>query len=120
MTFNSVNLLNWTRTISGIEQTVTTDTFHPAGSVWDAPVDTGERVQSVISIQFEYDGAAGSPNVTCSLGTSATLLITIATGQTVTGTFIVTKVSPGLSQGNADTLSVDFTPTGTITVDYTT
>ena len=120
MTFNSTNLLNWVRTISGIEQSATLDTFHPAGSVWEAPVDTGERVQSVISIQFEYDGAAGSPNIVCALGTSSTLLITIATGQSVTGTFIVSKVTPVLTQGNAHLLNVDFTPTGTITVDYTT
>ena len=119
VSYNSTDLKAWTRSITGIKQSVTLDPFHPPG-IWDTPTDTGERVQDPIVIEFEFDGAAGSPNLIAALGTSAALSITLATGQSVSGTFIVSDVEVAVAQGANTKLTATFTPTGAIVTDYTT
>jgi hypothetical protein len=117
ITFNATNLRDWVNTVSGVKYAATIQEFHPAGSIWPTPLDTGMRKQDPITIEFIYDGAAAAPALKCAMGTSSTLTITFATGMSLTGTFIVTEVEMGLKSDGDHTLTVTFTPTGTITWD---
>jgi hypothetical protein len=51
------------------------------------------------------------------VGTSSTLTITFAAGQTVTGTFIVSSGEVAVSNDKNQTYVATFTPSGTITYD---
>lgn len=119
ITFNSTDLKAYVRGVSGLKQNVTVQEFHPAGATYPTPVDTGSRSQDPIAVEFMFDGSASGPNVKCALGTSATLNITLATGMTKSGTFIVTDVEPSIGPDQSHLLNVTFTPTGTITDDLT-
>ena len=94
------------------------DEWVAAGSAWPTNSDTGQRRQDPITVEFTYDGGASGPAVKCALGTSSTLTYTFATGQSVSGTFIVSEVEPGFSPENLNILTVTFTPSSTITTDY--
>jgi len=119
VTFNSTDLKAYCRSISGLKTNVTMQDFHAAGVAWPAPVDTGMRSHDVVNIEFLFDGSASGPAVKCALGTSSTLTITLDTGLSVTGTFIVTGAEVQTGSDGSDILSVEFTPSGTITSDFT-
>lgn len=117
-TYNSQDLKAFVRSISGVKQSAVMDEWVPAGSAWPTNSDTGQRRQDPISVEFTYDGSATGPAVKCANGTSATLTYTFATGQSVSGTFVVSSFEPGFSPDGMNTLTVEFTPSGTITTDY--
>ena len=120
MTFNSTDLKAYVKGVDGIEQDAVLQDFKPAGTAWATPADTGARTQSDITITYMYDGSASGPNVKCALGTSATLTITFFSGESITGTFIVSKVSVNVTPDGDNELVVVFTGSGTITLDLTT
>ena len=118
--FNSTTLTSFVRTISGLAVHAVKQDFHPAGVAWPTPVDTGQRQQDDIVVEFMADGGASGPNVKCALGTSSTLTMTLDTGQSITGTFWVSDVEYGVSPEQDALLTCTFTPTGTVTWDLTT
>jgi hypothetical protein len=120
ITLNSVDLKGWVVSVSGLHYQAVMDDFHPAGVAFPTPLDTGERTGDPIVVTFKADGAAGGPNVTLTMGLSSTWTITLATGQSVTGTFIVSDIDYTVGYGNLNQIQVTGTPSGTITYDYVT
>ena len=117
-TFNSKALMPWVEGISGLKYSAVLHERTPLGAAWPAPQDTGQRQQDDIVIEFLYDSAASpTPNVDVALAQSATLLITLRSGETVTGTFIVSDIDIGLTADKLNTLTATFKPSGTITWD---
>lgn len=117
VTFNSIDLKAFVLSVSGVKFNVKMQEFHAAGSVWPAPLDTGMRSHENITIEYLYDGGASGPGQVNAIGTSATMLITFATGMSMTGSFIVTSVEMGLSNDGDHKITVEYTATGTITYD---
>jgi len=120
VTYDSTDLKAYVRSISGLKQNVTLDDFHPAGAAWPTPVDTGLRSHDPIVLECMFDGGATAPGVKLAVGTSATLTITLATGISVSGTFIVSDVEVTTSADGVNKLNATLTPSGTITTDLTT
>jgi hypothetical protein len=120
VTINSVDLHAWTVSVAGLHYAAVIDDFKPAGTVWPTPLDTGQRTGDPIVIVFKADGAAGGPNVTCTMGLSSTWTLTLGSGISVTGTFIISDLEYTVADGGDNQLQVTGTPTGTITYDYTT
>ena len=118
-TYNSQDLKGFIDGGFNVKYSATLDAFSPAGAAWATPLDTGQRAVDPIQVTFKYDGSSTGPAVKAALGTSSTLTLTHATGQSVTGTFIVTDVELILTPSNMDGLQITFAPTGTVTVDYT-
>ena len=118
-TYNSQDLKGFIDGGFNVKYVATLDAFAPAGIVWATPLDTGQRAIDPFSVTFKYDGSATGPAQKAALGTSATLTLTHATGQSITGTFIVSDVELVLTPSNMDGLICTFTPTGTVTIDYT-
>lgn len=111
-------LTTYVKSISGVKYQATLDEFHPMGAAWPTPVDTGLRSQDPIVIEFMYDGGgAATPPTAAAVGTSSTLTLTLASGQTVSGTFIVSDAEIGISTEGSHTYTATFTPSGTITYD---
>ena len=108
VTFNSVALLAYTDTIGPFKDSVELYTFQPAGSVSDKSLSTGHITNDPVTWTGPYDDAASGPNATFVKGTDATLLVTLVSGKTITGKFIVTERE--LTLGNPDMLSVVLTP----------
>jgi len=117
ITYNSTDLKAFVISVSGTKINAKMQEFHPAGSVWPTPLDTGMRNVENVSIEFMYDGGASGPGVKCAMATSATLTITFATGMSMTGTFLVISQEMGLTNDGDHKLTVEFAPTGTITWD---
>ena len=89
VTYNSQDLKGFVAGGFNVSGHAVLDDFKPAGSAWPTPLDTGGRSVDPITIPFKYDGSATGPCVKAALGTSATMTLTHATGQSVSGTFIV-------------------------------
>ena len=92
--------------------------FQPAGVAWPTPLDTGMRDNDPVVLNFMYDGSASGPAQKCALGTSATLTITFATGQSITGTAIVSEFEVAPDPQGDHKLNVTLNYTGTVTTDY--
>ena len=120
ITFNSTDLKAFVKGVSGIKQNVGLQNWTAAGSAWQTNTDTGQRSQDPIVVEFMYDGTATGPNVKCALATSSTLTITFFTGESITGTFIVSDVEVVVGPDQDNELNVTFTPTGVVTLDLTT
>src|SRR5512137_1553246 len=89
--YNSQTLTSYVREISGVKMNATMTEHQPLGAAWATPVDTAMRSHDPIVVSFFYDGGgAATPPTAAAVGTSATLTLTFATGQTVSGTFVVT------------------------------
>ena len=118
VTWNSKALMPWVEGISGLKYGAKLHERTPAGTAWPAPLDTGQRQQEDIVIEFLYDSAATpTPNIDVVVAASATLLITLRTGETVTGTFLVKDIDIGLTPEKLNIMTATFTPSGTITWD---
>ena len=118
VTWNSKAHMAWVDGISGLSMTAVMQDRTAAGSAWPTPVDTGMRQQDDVVIEYLYDSAATpTPNADITIGQSATLLITLGTNQSITGTFVVGKIDIGVTPEKLNTMSVTFKPTGTITWD---
>lgn len=117
VTFNTTDLKAFVLSISGIKENVKMQEFHAAGSIWPAPLDTGMRTHDNVTIEFLHDGGATGPAAKCALGTSSTLTITLGTGISITGTFVVSTIEVGVSNDGENKLTVEFTASGTITYD---
>ena len=118
-TFNSQALTAYVRATSGTSVHALMQEFQPLGSAWPTPVDTGSRTHDPYVVEFMADGSATGPNVKCALGTSSTLTEVLDTGQSDSGTYIVTDVEYGVGPDQLAILTVTFTPTGTQTLDIT-
>ena len=119
ITFNSTDLKAYVISIDGLEDEAVLEDFHPAGVVYPTPIATGTARHSVVTGTFMLDGGATGPAVKCAKGTSSTLTVTLATGLSVTGTFIANKVRSEMGPDQNHHLVVEFTPSGTITTDLT-
>ncbi len=118
LVYNSQTLTTYVKSVSGVKYQATLDDFHPMGAAWPTPVDTGLRSHDPIVVEFVYDGGgAATPPTAAAVGTSSTLTLTLATGQTVSGTFIVSDAEIGISTEGSHTYTATFTPSGTITYD---
>ena len=116
--FNSQTLTAYVEDISGIKLNAMLQDFHPMGAVFPTPLDTGNRNHDAISVTFKYDGGgAATPPTACAVGTSSTLTLTLATGQTVAGTFIVSAGEVTMGPDQMHKYVAEFTPSGTITYD---
>ena len=119
VTYNSQDLKGFVAGGFNVSGHAVLDDFKPAGSAWPTPLDTGGRSVDPITIPFKYDGSATGPCVKAALGTSATMTLTHATGQSVSGTFIVSDFDFGETPEGVATYNPVFTPSGTITIDFT-
>lgn len=118
ITWNSKALMPWVESISGLKMTAVMHERTPVGSAWPAPLDSGYRQQDDIVIEFLYDAAATpTPNADVTLGLSATLLVTLASNQSMTGTFIVSDIEVGPAADKLNTLTATFKPQGAVTWD---
>lgn len=120
LTCNSVDLKGWVVSVTGFHTVATMDDFHPAGAVYPTPLDTGERAADPVVLTFKADGAAGGPAATLPLGTSSTWTLTLATGISESGTFIVSDVEYVAAEGSLNQIQITGTPSGTITSDWIT
>ena len=117
-TYNSQVLTAFVKEISGVKLNAILDEFHPLGVVWPTPLDTGLRNHDAISVTFIYDGGgAATPPTAAAVGTSSTLSLLLATGQTVSGTFIVSSGEIQIGSDGDHKYVAEFTPSGTITYD---
>jgi len=118
VTWNSKALMPWVEGINGLKYSAKLHERTPVGTAWPAPVDTGQRQQDDIVIEFLYDSASTpTPNIDVTIAQSATLLITLRTGETITGTFIVKDIDVGVTADKLNSLTATFAPSGTITWD---
>lgn len=118
VTWNGKALMPWVEGISGLKYNALLHERTPVGTAWAAPQDTGQRQQDDIVIEFLYDSASTpTPNIDIVLAASATLLITLRTGETITGTFLVKDIDVGLTAEKLNILTATFAPSGTITWD---
>ena len=118
VTWNSKALMPWVESISGLKLTAVMEERTPMGSAWPAPLDTGYRNQDDIVIEFLYDSAATpTPNADVTIAQSATLLITLGSNQTITGTFIVGDIAVEVATDKINRLTATFKPSGAITWD---
>ena len=118
VTWNGKALMAWVDGISGLKYSALLHERTPVGTAWSAPQDTGQRQQEDIVITFLYDSASTpTPNVDVTIGLSATLLITLRTGESVTGTFIVSDLDIAVTPEKLNLLTATFKPSGTITWD---
>jgi hypothetical protein len=118
LVYNSQTLTSFVMEISGVKINAILQDFHPMGVAWPTPIDTGLRNHDDIQIKFLYDGGgAATPPTACAVGTSATMTLTLATGQTVSGTFIVADAEAGLGTEGSHTWTATFRASGTITYD---
>ena len=118
VTWNSKALMPWVESISGLKINAVMEERTPIGSAWPAPLDTGYRNQDDIVIEFLYDSAATpTPNADVTIAQSATLLITLATNQSITGTFIVGDIAIEVATDKINRLTATFKPSGAITYD---
>jgi hypothetical protein len=118
VTWNSKALMPWVENISGLKLAAVMEERTPMGSAWPAPLDTGFRQHDDVVIEFLYDSAATpTPNADVTLALSATLLITLASNQSITGTFIVSDIEVTVADGKINRLTATFKPSGTITYD---
>jgi len=93
------------------------DEWRAAGSAYKSRKHTGQYDCPPFEIGFKYDGTATGPAVTCAQDTSATLLVTLGTGISVTGTCVVQKWRLGAPEEGLYMLYVTFAPDGTMTWD---
>lgn len=119
ITFASTDLKAYVIGISGLAVHATKQEFHPAGVAWPTPLDTGLRQNDDVVINFMYDGSATGPAVKCAMGTSSTFTCTLASGQSITGTFWVSDVEATVGPDQDHQLNITLTPSGTITWDVT-
>ena len=118
VTWNGKALMAWVDGISGLKYSALLHERTPVGTAWPAPQDTGQRQQEDIVITFLYDSASTpTPNIDVTMGLSATLLITLRTGESVTGTFIVSDLDIAVTPEKLNLLTATFKPSGTITWD---
>lgn len=108
VTFNSVPLLAYTDTIGPFKDAVELHTYQPTGSVSDKTISTGHVTNDPVTWTGPYDDVAAGPNATFVKGTDATLLVTLVSGKTITGKYIVNDRE--LVLGNPDMLTVVLTP----------
>ena len=118
ITWNSKAHLAWVNTISGLKKTAVLQERTPPGSTSPVPIDTGYRQYDPITIEYLYDSAATpTPNADITEGQSATLLITLGTNQTITGTCIVESLEITVGSPNTNLLTVVYRPSGALTWD---
>jgi hypothetical protein len=118
VTWNAKAHMAWVENISGLKLAAVMEERTPMGSAWPAPVDTGFRQHDDVVIEYLYDSAATpTPNADITLAQSATLLITLATNQSITGTFIVGDMEVTVADGKINRLTVTYKPSGAITYD---
>ena len=108
----------WVESISGLKVSATMHERTPVGTAWPAPLDSGYRQNDDVVIEYLYDAAATpTPNADITLAQSATLLVTLATNQSVTGTFLVADIEVNPAGDKLTTMTVTFKPSGVITWD---
>jgi predicted secreted protein len=117
ITYNSTDLKAYVISVSGLKKSSVMQNWHSAGSAFPSADATGMYQQEPVVIEFVYDDGASGPNVKCAQDTSATLTITFVSGQSISGTFIVSEVEVGTSADGDNTLTVTLTPSGTVTWD---
>lgn len=117
VTYNSTDLKAFVMELSGLEIEELTTRWRAPGSVSKTTALTGQFDPADVGIKFILDGSATGPAVKCALSTSATLLITLATGLSITGTAKVTKWALGVPEDGHDTLDVTLTWDGAATWD---
>jgi len=116
--YNSQTLTAFVIDISGIKLNAVMQEFHPMGATFPTPLATGLYNEDELQVTFMYDGggAATAPTA-CAVGTSSTLTLTLATGQTVSGAYIVTGGELTMGPDQDHQYVATFTPSGTITWD---
>lgn len=119
ITYNNTDLKAYLIGIDGLEDEAVMEDFHPAGVAYPTPIATGTSKHGIVTCTWMLDGSASGPAVKCAKATSATLTATIATGLSVTGTFIVSKVRVEMGADQNHHLITELTPSGTITYDLT-
>jgi hypothetical protein len=87
------------------------------GSAYKTRKHTGQYDCPDFTVKFMYDGTATGPAVKCARGTSATLTASLATGLSITGTFIVKSWGFAEPEEGDATLDVTFTSDGDVTWD---
>jgi hypothetical protein len=118
VTWNSKAHMPWVESIGGLKISAVMEDRTPMGSAWPAPIDTGYRNHDDITIEYLYDaGTSPTPNADITLAQSATLLITLATNQSITGTFLVGDIALEVATDKINRLTVTYKPSGTITYD---
>jgi len=118
VTWNAKALMPWVESISGLKINAVMEDRTPMGAAWPVPLDTGYRNHDDIVIEFLYDSAATpTPNADVTLAASATLLITLGSNQSITGTFIVGDLAVEVATDKINRLTATFKPSGTITYD---
>jgi hypothetical protein len=118
VTFNSTDLKAFLVGISGLKRASVMEEFFPAGSAYKTRAATGMYETDPVVIEFVYDGGASGPNVKCAQDTSATLTVTFVSGQSITGTAIVTETEVVISDDKDNHLMVTLQWTGTVTYDF--
>lgn len=116
-TYNTTDLKAFVAGIDGLEENEVVDQWRALGSAYKSSKLTGQYEQSDITVTFKLDGGATGPAVKCAKGTSSTLTITLATGLSITGTFVVRSRQVQIPEEGLDQLVVVFTADGTVTWD---
>jgi hypothetical protein len=117
-TYNSTDLKAFIADGFTVKLGAVLDKYKPAGSSWPSALDTGGRTCDPIKVTFKYDGSASGPVAKAAIGTSSTLTLTHATGQSVSGTFLVEDAELGLTPEKDHAWVATFTPSGTVTTDF--
>lgn len=118
VTWDSKAHLAFVNTITGLKKTAVLQERTPPGSTSPVPIDTGYRQYDPITIEYLYDaGASPTPNADITIGASATLLITLGTNQSITGTCVVESIEITVGSPNTNLMTVVFRPSGALTWD---
>lgn len=118
ITYNSTDLKAYVISVSGLKEAETVEEWRPPGSAYMTRDLTGLFNYDPIVIEFVYEDSATGPNVKCAKSTSATLTITLVSGQSITGTFLVSEREVVVSDEGDNHLIVTFLNNGTVTTDF--
>ncbi len=119
VTYNSSNLKAYVTSISGLKVASVKEEWRAAGAAAKTVNATGMYDYDPVVIDFIYEDSASGPNAKCAQDTSATLTVTFITGQSVTGTAIVTEREVVVGPEGDNHLVVTFEWTGGATYDTT-
>jgi hypothetical protein len=118
VSFGGTDIKSFVREVSGLKLSAVLDEYRAAGSAWLTRVDTGMRDHEDIVLTCTHDGASsGTPATVLTLGTSGTLTITLASGQSVSCTALVKDMEVQVSSDGLHRYVATLAPTGTVTYD---
>jgi hypothetical protein len=118
VTWNSKAHLAWVDSIDGLNIEPIFMDRTPMGAAWPVPLHTGYWQHDDIIIAYLYDSASTpTPNADITPAQSATLLITLATNQSITGTFVVGPMNLKVAAPGINLLTVTYKPSGAIVWD---